>query len=84
MVLSHLVTPYAGVWIEIDIGFTFEKITTSHSLRGSVDWNTMRIIYGWSMVGHSLRGSVDWNQNNLEPIQVLRRHSLRGSVDWNW
>ena len=35
----HLVTPFAGVWIEILSLALFISNTGSHSLRGSVDWN---------------------------------------------
>ena len=36
---SAFVTPYAGVWIEINVEYfdLYEEI--GHSLRGSVDWN---------------------------------------------
>ena len=33
----------------------------SHSLRGSVDWNSLYIVYKDLKGSHSLRGSVDWN-----------------------
>ena len=33
------VTPYAGVWIEIDEVKAQKRFRKGHSLRGSVDWN---------------------------------------------
>ena len=34
-----LVTPYAGVWIEMRNSFLTYQQGICHSLRGSVDWN---------------------------------------------
>ena len=39
VIRSDRVTPYAGVWIEIRNIWTDPATNTSHSLRGSVDWN---------------------------------------------
>ena len=36
------VTPYAGVWIEIDKKGLQVTIAGGHSLRGSVDWNSQQ------------------------------------------
>ena len=101
---SHIVTPFAGVWIEIPLcnrnGYKLWSLPSrecglkslrscqpmskvSHSLRGSVDWNSVVWLIPSSSVRHSLRGSVDWNiwiKSNTSPTIS---HSLRGSVDWN-
>ena len=37
------------------------QITDSHSLCGSVDWNTLFLKNVFGAIGHSLCGSVDWN-----------------------
>ena len=82
-----IVTPYAGVWIEIEItpyissrseslptrecGLKYyyntieNMLTSSHSLRGSVDWNFWVQVHVHGAGRHSLRGSVDWNQYRL-------------------
>ena len=38
--LMVIVTPFAGVWIEIQILQKSNRYRNSHSLRGSVDWNS--------------------------------------------
>ena len=57
----ELVTPYAGVWIEIVITSIFFSAHSCHSLRGSVDWNLLIVNNLHQLLRHSLRGSVDWN-----------------------
>ena len=49
------------MWIEI---YSFSAIAIypiSHSLRGSVDWNSSPNSDTYTRICHSLRGSVDWN-----------------------
>ena len=143
------VTPFAGVWIEICWRSNNLRTQPCHSLRGSVDWNCVKPVIHipyflslpsrecglkfnhksticlhmlslpsrecglksrcilpclrplWSLPSrecglklkifvvfsvmwrHSLRGSVDWNPIKLLPMLPTKSHSLRGSVDWN-
>ena len=42
-----------------------DKRNISHSLRGSVDWNCLVIVFRDWEASHSLRGSVDWNKNKV-------------------
>ena len=59
------VAPFAGAWIEI-LWVDIVSITSiSRSLRGSVDWNTITVIYMVFVIRRSLRGSVDWNSSIL-------------------
>ena len=78
----RVVTPYAGVWIEICL--------TKQKRRGGTSLPTRECGLKYAknckrprIHGHSLRGSVDWNCTaNMELKQCIC-HSLRGSVDWN-
>ena len=45
--LSDNVTPYAGVWIEINEYQHDDNLRLCHSLRGSVDWNSVRVGFQW-------------------------------------
>ena len=56
-----IVTPCVGVWIEIIQLSIFDNAFVGHSLRGSVDWNTIFYTGIRTFSCHSLRGSVDWN-----------------------
>ena len=40
------VTPCVGVWIEIFVCFSLSLSTVCHSLRGSVDWNSLQGGFG--------------------------------------
>ena len=53
------VTPFVGVWIEIDFVEMFVGVGACHSLRGSVDGNRAICFVIRYLGGHSLRGSVD-------------------------
>ena len=57
------VTPFAGVWIEIPFKALSLFFLDRHSLRGSVDWNTIGSKEIHNRSSHSLRGSVDWNNS---------------------
>ena len=57
--------------------------TLRRSLRGSVDWNSLRWQLPFPSLCRSLRGSVDWNSNAVVFRKVGNSRSLRGSVDWN-
>ena len=56
------VTPYVGVWIETRQAPYRRMTTRSHSLCGSVDWNTYYARPLKRLLRHSLCGSVDWNR----------------------
>ena len=45
--------------------FSRFSVTTSHSLRGSVDWNFEYWLSRDCDYRHSLRGSVDWNRIDM-------------------
>ena len=78
------VTPFTGVWIEILRSRLITALNESHSLHGSVDWNTKPTTGYEVSPSHSLHGSVDWNSvdNRILGISDFS-HSLHGSVDWN-
>ena len=77
------VTPFVGVWIEIQLGLSSGAGARSHSLCGSVDWNEWSGQQRRRKYRHSLCGSVDWNWNSEQKIKNEIGHSLCGSVDWN-
>ena len=58
---AYIVTPFAGVWIEIWTRRWYNSPQRCHSLRGSVDWNQHDGYPKCLSGSHSLRGSVDWN-----------------------
>ena len=78
-----LVTPFAGVWIEMEQRRKQLTISSRHSLRGSVDWNIdVRISI------HLPKQSLPSRECGLkftkwDKLVEQDGHSLRGSVDWN-
>ena len=55
----------------------------SHTLRGCVDWNTMKSTPAGILLCHTLRGCVDWNFFCHIITECLKSHTLRGCVDIN-
>ena len=78
-----VVTPLAGVWIEIFVLLLQKMTCYSHSPCGSVDWNHCGLTEKKSAISHSPCGSVDWNTVATCQIFSWRSHSPCGSVDWN-
>ena len=77
-----IVTPYAGVWIEIEITPYISSRSESLPTRECGLKFFQKSTIGFDH-RHSLRGSVDWNLYKSHLPGNHRRHSLRGSVDWN-
>ena len=80
---SCLVTPLAGVWIEIYITSWKRSAFSCHSPCGSVDWN----VYCLAVVLH-VPLSLPLRECGLKYHCCLNiisddRHSPCGSVDWN-
>ena len=50
-----------GVWIETFSIVICRIRSSSHTLRGCVDWNFTIIMLSVCAGGHTLRGCVDWN-----------------------
>ncbi len=77
------VTPFAGVWIEINILDIISIIIRRHSLRGSVDWNITPDKP--SAISCVTPFAGVWIEISLETLTIspCTSHSLRGSVDWN-
>ena len=79
-----IVTPLAGVWIEIHQCERCRLPELRHSPCGSVDWNKQMHRNVTGVVGSlplrecGLKYAVDHNK-----LQLLLRHSPCGSVDWN-
>ena len=81
--VHHRVTPFMGVWIEIEWYWCYRNRGCSHSLYGSVDWNLHLGPKLCLQLRHSLYGSVDWNIFRDFSCKHVGGHSLYGSVDWN-
>ena len=80
-----LVTPFAGVWIEMIVPVSSLKTSICHSLRGSVDWNnTYHVINQFNYVTPFAGVWIEilWIEEAYEIMD--EGHSLRGSVDWNF
>ena len=77
-----LVTPYAGVWIEINFNTTSWGGLSSLPTR-ECGLKSFCSISVYMFTCHSLRGSVDWNRLFCNTLNHIKGHSLRGSVDWN-
>ena len=63
----------------------FNHITTvCHTLRGCVDWNSVKHSSTSLSHSHTLRGCVDWNiLYTCFNDKHNTSHTLRGCVDWN-
>ena len=78
-----LVTPFAGVWIEITSSagiWCGTDVTPFAGVWIEICWRSNNLR---TQPCHSLRGSVDWNCLLTLTNSLVISHSLRGSVDWN-
>ena len=78
-----LVTPFAGVWIEITSSagiWCGTDVTPFAGVWIEICWRSNNLR---TQPCHSLRGSVDWNLITKALYACTCCHSLRGSVDWN-
>ena len=78
------VTPFAGVWIEMQTPFLNDYSLRRHSLRGSVDWNFCGRLR--NATAHPVTPFAGvWIEIaiTLKSSSLFSCHSLRGSVDWN-
>ena len=69
------VTPFVGVWIETGKPSMLSLGQCGHTLRGCVDWNSLRGLIAKIQESHTLRGCVDWNTEiGREPEDDYESH----------
>ncbi len=78
-----MVTPFAGVWIEMAIVLILAQRSFRHSLRGSVDWNTKASNHTLILFSSLPSRECGLKSDIWTAYRVDICHSLRGSVDWN-
>ena len=77
------VTPFVGVWIETWYQGWSWNTNRSHTLRGCVDWNVLKLLYPQHRFVTPFVGVwiETWHQGQVRGCNLC--HTLRGCVDWN-